>query len=152
MALYRASIECLTTFPQKLNRRLAVVRDPAFSALRVHESAYGALGVDGMSSEEDCPEPSSSSGLPKRVIYRKAYLSKEVSKLNAHVDSIYEKHWGPRPYLLSSPIVKTCARWIPGLPINFYDEVLLAQLESSQRRRLRIGLKVHPLTYYAGPI
>lgn len=134
---------------QKLSWRLGIVRDPTFPALRCHIVLYETLGVDGMSSEEDCPGPCLPDREPTRRVYRKTYLSEDLRKLNAHVDGIHERRWGPRPYPHSVSVPKVCTRWVPNLPINAYDKYELAQLPSDSRVRLQIGLKAHPFTLHA---
>lgn len=81
-------------------------------------------------------------------MYRKAYLSEELSKLNAHVDNLYERRWGPRQYQRTAAIPRPCSRWIPNLPINIYDKHELARLSSERRMRVQVGLKSHPLTFH----
>lgn len=136
---------------QKLNRRLDVVRDPAFPTLQGHAFVYETLGVDGMSSEEDCPGPCLPGKEPTRLVYKKAYLSADLSNFNVHVDSIHERRWGARPYFRSSPVPKACPRWIPKLPRNVYDQKSLASLKSHQKASLQIRPD-HQLTFHTGPV
>lgn len=141
--------EVLTLFfTQKFTWRLGIVRDPAFPALHCHRPLYETLGVEGMSSEEDCPGPCPPRGEPTRRVYRKTYLSGEVRQLNAHIDDIHAKRWGPRPCPRAVSMPKVCTRWIPNLPINAYDKYELAQLPSESRMRLQMRLNAHTFTYH----
>lgn len=126
---------------------------PDFQHLRVHLPLYDALGVEGMSTDDEIGPAQLSSRRGTVLTFRKAYLSIEVSKLNMHLDEIHERRLGPTGYFNPAPrIPKACPRWILRLPFNVYDAATLTQITPEERQRLQVTPSEHPFIYHTGPL
>lgn len=126
---------------------MEVLGHPRYPSLHCHIELYKAIGVDGMTSDEEVED---SKGNVTYVSYRKEYLSPEVSRLGEHLDNIHHVNFKPRPYVRRPPILRSVepVHWIKGLPWNVYNIVLLGRLKDQERQRLGVAMVTYSFTHH----
>lgn len=108
--------------------------DCRFKELRKHIPLFEALGVGGISSDE---EDTTSKGGRRFISHRHHFISEEVSRLGRHLDNLSDKLIKRKPYERVPGTPRLAKKWIRRLPVNGYDLDWYLALKSHQREWLQ---------------
>lgn len=123
----------LTYSLQRYARLIETILDPRFPKLRRHLHLFEAVGIAGLSSDEEDVEYRRATGRRRYISHRKHYISEDVSSLGYRIEEIGHQYIRPKAYHRIPGPPAGADEWVAELPCNGYDQRWYISLTGFER-------------------